>query len=400
MIKLKLTFKNILKILLIVFGSALIFAHVFGVADVFDFMGQIFGYITPIVLALCLAFILNVFLTGFENRVFGFMKKSPSKVVRVLQRPLCLVLTYLLAFGLLGLLVLVIIPDISETITYIIEKLPTFLVDAREWLIKTLNGLNIPTKDIPEINVNSLISTLKNVFFKDGNKLLGGAIDLTGSVMGAVSDIIFGIIISVYILAQKEKIGAFMKRLIDSFLPERNAKLIHHISAQTYFSFTRFIGGQLIEAVILGTLCYIGMLIFGFPNAPIISIIVCVTALIPIVGALIGGVIGGCLILITNPIQAILFVVFLIILQQLEGNLIYPKVVGKAVGLPGVVVMSAVLIGGNIGGIIGALISVPLTAVFFTLLKEMLDNIQAKKEKVKETVSEDSEQLEIPNCED
>lgn len=384
-----------MKIFLVVFGASLIVANVFGVINVFDLLGYAMGLATPIILALCLAFVLNVFLTGFETRVFGFMKKSKNKIVNKLQRPLCLILTYLLAFGLLGLLVLVIIPDISETVSYIIEKLPAFLVDAREWLIKTLAKFKISTKDIPEIDVNSLIDTLKNVFLKDGKNLLGGAINLTGSVMGVISDIVFGIIISVYILAQKERIGAFMKRIIDSFLPEKHAKLVHHISAQTYFSFTRFIGGQLIEAVILGTLCYIGMLIFGFPNAAIISIIVCVTALIPIVGALIGGVLGGCLILITDPIKAVFFVIFLVILQQLEGNLIYPKVVGKAVGLPGVVVMSAVLIGGNIGGVFGALISVPTTAVLFTLLKEMMDNIRIKRQKEKARKETAPEQLEI-----
>ena len=146
-----------MKIFLVVFGASLIVANVFGVINVFDLLGHALGLATPIVLALCLAFVLNVFLTGFETRVFGFMKKSKNKIVNKLQRPLCLILTYLLAFGLLGLLVLVIIPDISETVSYIIEKLPAFLVDAREWLIKTLSKFKIPTKDIPEIDVNSLI---------------------------------------------------------------------------------------------------------------------------------------------------------------------------------------------------------------------------------------------------
>ena len=375
--------KNIQKILLIVFCSAIIFALVFNFMGVLGFLGKLMGFVTPIIIALCIAFVLNVFLTGFETKIFPFMKKSKHKIVRVLQRPLCLILTYALAIGLLALIVLVIIPDISDTIAYIIDKLPAFIVESREWLIKTLEGFNIPTEDIPEIDVNSLMDTVKNLFSKYSTTIVDDAISITGSVVGVVSDILFGIIVSAYILAQKEKIGAFMKRVINSFLPEKAANIVHHVSAQTYFSFTRFIGGQLTESIILGVLCYIGMLIFRFPNAAIISIIICVTSLVPVVGALAGAVIGAFLILISDPIKAILFLVFLIILQQLEGNLIYPKVVGKAVGLPGVIVISAVLVGGNIGGVMGALIGVPLAAVIYTLLKKAKEKKINKKKKKK-----------------
>lgn len=387
--------KNIQKILLIVFCSAIIFALVFNFMGVLGFLGKLMGYITPIIIALCIAFVLNVFLTGFETKIFPFMKKSKHKIIRALQRPLCLVLTYALAIGLLSLIVLVIIPDISDTIAYIIDKLPAFIVESREWLIKTLTGFNIPTDDIPEIDVNSLMETIKNLLGKYSNSIVDDAISITGSIVSVMSDILFGIIVSAYILAQKEKIGAFVKRIINSFLPEKAANIVHHISAQTYFSFTRFIGGQLTESIILGVLCYIGMLIFGFPNAVIISIIICITALVPVVGALAGAVVGAFLILITDPIKAILFVVFLVILQQLEGNLIYPKVVGKAVGLPGVIVISAVLVGGNIGGVMGALIGVPLAAVIYTLLKEAMDAIQTKKQKEKESATATPKQLEI-----
>ncbi|MBE6780233.1 MAG: AI-2E family transporter [Ruminococcaceae bacterium] len=387
--------KNIKKILLIVLCSAIIFALVFNFMGVLGFLGKLMGFVTPIIIALCIAFVLNVFLTGFEAKIFPFMKKSKHKIIRVLQRPLCLILTYALAIGLLALIVLVIIPDIRDTIAYIIDKLPAFIVESREWLIKTLEGFNIPTKDIPEIDVNSLMDTVKNLFSKYSTSIVDDAISITGSVVSVVSDILFGIIVSAYILAQKEKIGAFMKRVINSFLPEKVASIVHHVSAQTYFSFTRFIGGQLTESIILGVLCYIGMLIFRFPNAAIISIIICVTSLVPVVGALAGAVVGAFLILISDPIKAILFLVFLIILQQLEGNLIYPKVVGKAVGLPGVIVISAVLVGGNMGGVMGALIGVPLAAVIYTLLKEAMDSIQIKKQKEKEAAQAAPEQLEI-----
>ena len=149
-----LNLKNIEKILLIVLCSAIIFAIVFNFMGVLGFLGKLMGFITPIIIALCIAFVLNVFLTGFETRIFGFMKKSKYKIINKLQRPLCLILTYALAIGILALIVLVIIPDISETIAYIIDKLPTFMVESREWLVKTLTELNVPVDDIPEIDVN------------------------------------------------------------------------------------------------------------------------------------------------------------------------------------------------------------------------------------------------------
>ncbi len=387
----KLDSKNTRKILLIVFLSAIIFAFVFNFLGVLGFISKLFGFVTPIIIALCIAFVLNVFLTGFETKIFKFMQNSKHKLVKALHRPLCLVLTYLLALGVLALVVLVIIPDISDTIAFIIDKLPTFIVDAREWLVATLSGFGVPTDEIPEIDVNTFMNTVKTLYSRYSNSIVNDAISITGSVFGAVSDILFGVIVSAYILAQKEKIAAFAKRLVNSFLPEATAKVIHHISEQTYFSFTKFIGGQLTEAIILGLLCYVGMLIFGFPNAAIISIMICITALVPVVGALIGGFTGALLILITDPIKALLFVLFIIVLQQLEGNLIYPKVVGKAVGLPGVIVISAVLVGSNVGGVLGALIGVPLAAVIYTLLKELMTYLEQRKAEAKDLIFNENE---------
>ena len=380
----KLDSKNTRKILLIIFLSAIIFALIFNFMGFLAFLAKLMTYVTPIIVALCIAFVLNVFLTGFETKIFKFMGKAKHKLVRKLRRPLCLILTYLLAFGVVALVVLVIIPDIKDTVAYIIDKLPGFIVESREWLVTTLEGFDIPTDEIPEIDVNTFMDTVKNLISRYSTTIVDDAISITGSVLGVVSNILFGVIVSIYVLAQKEKIGAFMKRMIDSFLPQSGAYIVHHVCQQTYTSFTKFIGGQLTEAIFLGVLCYIGMLIFRFPNAAIISVIICITALVPIIGAWIGALVGALLILITDPLKAILFLLFLIILQQLEGNLIYPKVVGKAVGLPGVIVISAVLVGNNVGGVLGALVSVPLSAVIYTLLKEAMDYIGNKRKKEKE----------------
>lgn len=371
----ELNSKNIKKILLVVFLSAVIVACVFNSEGVFLFLGKIFTYISPIIIALCIAFILNVPLNALENRIFKFMAKSKRKFIQKMRRPLCMILTYLLAFGIISVLVLVIIPDIIETVIYIVDKLPAFVVSSREWLIKTFTRFGFAAEDLPLLNLDlsSFTNTVKNLLSSYSGKIVGDAVTITTSVIGGVFDTVFSLVISAYVLAQKERIGRFVKKLINTFTSTKFASTVYHIANQAAESFSRFIGGQLTESVILGVLCYIGMLIFRFPNAPIISVLICVTSLVPVVGALVGVFIGALLILITNPVKALLFVIFIIILQQIEGNLIYPRVVGKAVGLPGIIVISAVLVGGNIGGIIGALIAVPVSATLFILLKEAIE---------------------------
>jgi len=194
-----------------------------------------------------------------------------------------------------------------------------------------------------------------------------------------VMNVVFSFVIAIYFLAQKERICSFTSRLCRAFLSEEFCGRLFHVTEISNRVFSSFIRGQCMEAVIFGVLCYIGMLIFRFPYAGIISIVIGCTALIPIIGALIGEAFGAILILTVNPWQALLFLIFVLVLQQLEGSLIYPKVVGDSVGLPGILVFSAVIIGGNIGGLVYALISVPVCAVLYILLREAMENRTAAK---------------------
>lgn len=377
----ELNSKNIKKILLLIFAGAVIFTALQNLSSVGSFIGKIFSFFSPVIAALCVAFVLNVLLTALETKVFKFMDKSKRKFVTKLKRPICLVLTYLIALGIVSLLILVIIPDIIDTITYLAEKLPSFVVKARDWAENLLQKFNLAQEGLPNIEINWSAAAKAITDWLSGysGKLVGDAVNITTSVFSGVFDTIFSFVISVYILAQKERIGGFVKRFINAFIPEKINRPIYHIALRTHESFSRFIGGQLTESLILGTLCFIGMSIFRMPNALVISVLICVTSLVPIIGATIGVVIGFLLIVISNPIKALFFVLFVIILQQIEGNLIYPKVVGKAVGLPGVIVVSAVLVGGNIGGVLGSLIAVPTCAVLFILIKEAIEIKQHKK---------------------
>ena len=388
----ELNSKNIKKILLIIFLGAIIITAFLNLNETLGFISKTVSVFSPVIAAFCIAFVFNVLLVALETKVFRFMDKSKKNFVLKLKRPLCLVLTYLIAFGAIALLILVVIPDIVDTLVYLAEKMPSFigkLITKVEDLLVRFN-INAHLPDL-KINYVDLAVEISRMLPGYSSKIVGDAVGITTSVFGGIFDAIFSIVISVYILAQKEKIGRFVKRFINAFVPERKSKLIYHISSKTYDSFTKFIGGQLIECIILGTLCFIGMSIFGFPNAVIISVLIAVTQMVPIIGATIGVVIGFLLIVITSPIKALIFVAFLLILQQIESNLIYPKVVGKAVGLPGVIVVSSVLLGGNIGGILGALVAVPTSAVVYSLIKEAVDYRMRVKKAKEEFDSEISE---------
>ncbi len=371
----ELNSKTIKKILIIILLGSVVFTAVQNYDRLFGFMRHIFGIFSPVITALCIAFVLNVLLTALETKAFGFMDRSKKSFVRRAKRPLCLVLTYLLAFGLIVLIIAFIIPDIANTFIYLSERLPSFMTEARVWIEDTLERFNLSQNLIPNIKIDwtAVASGIKAYALSYSETIFGSAVNFTTSFASGIYNLVFSIMISVYILACKERIGRFMTRLIDAFAPKKAAEAVYHISSTTYQYFSRFIGGQLTESVILGTLFYIGMTIFRFPNAAVISIFICVTSLVPIVGATVGVVVGFFLILITSPIKAILFIVFFIVIQQIEGSLVYPRVVGKSVGLPGVIVVCAVLVGGNIGGILGALIGVPVSAVLFVLIKEAIE---------------------------
>lgn len=371
----ELNSKNIKKILLVIFFGALIFTAFQNLESVISGIGKVINVFSPIIVALCIAFVLNILLTALETKIFSFWDKARKPIVLKLKRPVCLILTYLLALGLVFLVIVVIIPDIIETITYLAEKMPAFVLDVKNKTEDLLERFNIEQTLLPDIKINwkSAANTIISWISGSSDKIVGSAVNITTSVFSGVFDTIFSLVISIYVLAQKEKIGSFVKRLFNAFLKPKTTGFIYHISSKTYELFSRFIGGQLVEALILGSLCFIGMTIFRLPNALIISVLISITALVPIVGAVVGTIIGFLLIVITDPLKAVLFVVFLLILQQLEGNLIYPRVVGKAVGLPGVLVVSAVLLGGNIGGVLGALVAVPTVAVLYTLLREMIE---------------------------
>lgn len=361
--------RNIKKILLIITFAILLFVTLERLEAVGAFCRGLFRIFTPVVLGLSMAFIMNTLLHFLENRVFA---RVQNKVWSGFKRPVCLVLTLLLIIGIALFVLLLVIPELVRTIGILSERFPVFMEDARVWLTDLAERYDITLYplSLSQINWNEIGSYIFNFFQNGATNLLTGTVNAAASVISAVVNFFLGLIFSLYVLMQKEKLAAQFTRLLYAYLPEYAADKTIEIARLSNHTFSNFISGQFTEAVILGLLCFIGMSIFRFPYAPMISVLIGFTALIPIFGAFIGISVGAFLILMINPIQALWFIIFIIILQQLEGNLIYPHVVGNSVGLPGMWVLVAVTVGGSLSGVLGMLVSVPLCSVLYSLLRQ------------------------------
>ncbi len=379
----ELNAKNTKRLMLIITFSVLLYLGLKNIKVLFGIVSYLFSLAGPVIAGLCIAFVLNILMSMLEKRVLFFFDRAPKKWIRSLKRPVSLVATILISLGAVALIIRVIMPELTTTITTITDNLSLYISSFTEWLNGILAKIN-PNWVISaetEIDWAKVASGVLNFLFSNTNSsaIINTATGVTTKVFGSLVDIVFSVIMACYVLAQKEKIGAFFRRLIDSMLPDKTGRKIIRVASLANQSFSSFVSGQLTEAVILGLLCFVGMLIFRFPYALVISIVIAVTALVPMVGAFVGVLVGGLLILTESPSKAILFVLFILVLQQLEGSLIYPRVVGKSVGLPGVLVFAAVIIGGNINGFAGALLAVPLCAMLYALLKEEMRDKKFKK---------------------
>lgn len=373
----RLTLKQIL---FIITFTVLLFCLILNFSSVWKGIGKFFRLIAPVTLGLAFAYVMNIMMRLWEDKVFAFMKRSKKAFVRKMLRPLSIVLTILIFLGLIAILLAVVIPGLQEAVTTLANKLPGYFNDSKAWIIGFLSDFEIDTEWLEEFTVDwkTLSDTFSSYFDWDSaTSIFGTASSVASSLAGGVVNVVFSFVIAIYFLAQKERICAFVRRAVTAFLPEKVTGPLFHVTELSHNVFGNFIRGQCAEAVILGALCYIGMVIFGFDYAGIIAVVIGCTAVVPIVGALVGEIFGAFLILTVSPLRALFFLIFILVLQQLEGSLIYPKVVGTSVGLPGIIVFSAVLIGGNIGGIWGALLAVPVCAVLYTLFREEMEKRKA-----------------------
>ena len=343
---------------------------------VMDFLGKVLSLFTPFLIGGGIAFLINVVLNPLERCWNRVCKKAPAK----LTRPVCLTLSAVLVIGILFAVVFMMIPSLRESGNEFIQDIPIYADELGRWWADTVHFAAKYNIILPEYAIDSdlLIEKITTLINDEGSGILTVTWGAATSVLAVLVDVLLGLVFALYLLAKKEVVAAHLKKLVVTVLPQKMAQRLLSIASLTNQTFTNFVSGQLTEAVIIGVLCFFGMLILGIPYAGAVSAFVALTALVPIFGAWIGGGLGAFLILLAEPGKALWFILFLLVLQQVEGNLIYPKVVGKSVGLPGLLVLMAVTIGGGAFGVLGMLFSVPVCAVLYSLYLEFMQKSNAQ----------------------
>lgn len=338
---------------------------------IFKSISKLISVIMPFILGFIIAFILNVLMIRVEKVLNKFFTTNKFQIIK---RIASIILSILILLGVLLLVVKLVIPEISNAIKLIAASLPEVFETLEKWS-KGDSGISLQLKSFFDtVDVQSLTSEFSE-FAKIGfTGVLGSTVDILSMFVNGIFNIIVGFVFAIYILMSKETLKRQTRKLLSTCLPPKITNKIIEIATISRTTFTNFIIGQTIEAIILGSLCALGMKIFGFPYAPMVGTLVGITAFIPIIGAFIGGGIGAFMIMTVDPMQALLFIIYLVILQQIEGDLIYPRVVGSSVGLPSIWVLVAVTVGGGLWGIVGVLFSVPTLSVIYLLLKEYINN--------------------------
>ena len=370
-------------IIIIISYIALVIFALVNFSKIFTFLGKVISIFSPFLLGIILAFVLNVLNNFIEKKIFGKIK--PSKIWNKIKRPLCIILSLILVFLTIFFVMNLLIPQLQNSASLFTDTLPAY----KEDIIGILNKF-----DIDESTVNKVGEYLDNFgkvitdYIKGNSKdVITVTTEVATSVVNIISKGIITLVFAIYMIAQKETLSRQINKVMKAYLKPKTINKINTVGTLANKTFSNFVTGQCLEALIFGSLVFVGMLIFRFPYASTIGVLLGFTALIPIFGAFIGTAIGFILIMMVSPVKAILFVVFIIVLQQIEGNLIYPRVVGKSIGLPGMWVLLSVTVGGSIGGILGMLIATPLCSLLYALFTKMV-NDRLKSNKIVTKVKE------------
>ena len=321
----------------------------------------------PLLIGAIIAFLVNILMRSLEQLYFP---KSNKKIVKLTRRAVCMVLAFILLISIVVLIACLITPQLISCIEIIIAEVPPLFGKAIKWLQSTQILPEDIMAELASIDWKSNLMKIFDIVSTGIGSVFDIVVSTVTSVFSGIVTAIVSLIFSIYLLSGKEKIASQIIRFEKCYIKLSGRRKFNHIVATIKDSFENFIVGQCKEALVLGILCTLGMWIFGFPYATMIGALIGFTALIPVAGAYIGGAVGAIMILTESPVKALLFIVFLIVLQQIEGNLIYPKVVGESIGLPGFYVLAAATIGGGVMGIPGMLIGVPLVAAIYKLVGE------------------------------
>ena len=377
---------NMKKIMgLILFAAAVVLAVIkFDV--LYAYSGQVLGMLYPFLLGGAIAFVINLPMRFYERKLFEgrWMRKKFPRLSRM-KRPLSMLLAFFSVLLVIVFVAWIVVPQLISTVKTLAEAFPLFIEEMRELVEKV-------AKDVPEVQkylaylnpsemdwekvMGAVIDFMRNGF---GENVLASTFWVAERAINSTVNFFIALVFSFYILAQKEKLGNQASRVLRAYTPDKVYETSMRVFKLLHDNFSKFITGQCIEAVILGTLFVVSMTVFRFDYALMIGVLIAFTSLIPIVGAFIGCIVGAFLILVVNPFQAVLFVILFLVIQQIEGNLIYPHVVGISVGLPSIWVLVAVTIGGSLLGVVGMLIFIPLMSTVYALVRESVNRRNALK---------------------
>lgn len=338
---------------------------------VLEALGFLLGIMFPFLLGAAIAFILNVPMHFLEEKLFYNKNTNDRHPVKKLARPLSLVLTIIIVLGVVSLVIFVVVPKLGGTFMSLGKNIQDFVPKVQSWVEEMFNNNKEIVAMVNDIKIdwdkvlNGMVS-----FFKNGaGSVLGSTFTVAKSIVSGLATFFIAFVFACYILLQKEKLNIQIRKIMYAYLKEEYVEKALDVCSLTYKTFSSFLTGQCVEAVILGAMFVVTMTVFRLPYAMLVGILIAFTALIPIFGAFIGCVVGAFLILMVAPMKALVFVVLFLVLQQIEGNLIYPRVVGSSVGLPSIWVLAAVSIGGSLMGIVGMLVFIPIVSVVYTLFR-------------------------------
>lgn len=359
------------------------------VLDVLKTIGQI---IFPFILGGAIVFVINVPMSFLEKKIFENVKKE-NKTARKLARPVSLLLTIVLVVGVIALVMIGVIPQLTKTMGSLMINITDFIPQIKIWIrdffhdnreiMKLVDQLQFK----PDQAIRWGISLLGN----GAGNMMNTTVSAVGSVVSGLATFFIAFSFACYVLFQKEKLHVQIRKVLFAFLPKQKADAFLKVCSLTYRTFANFLTGQCLEAVILGCMFVVTLSILRMPYALLIGVLIAFTALIPIFGAFIGCAVGSFLIFMVSPKQAIIFIIVFLVLQQIEGNLIYPHVVGESVGLPSIWVLAAVTIGGNLMGIVGMLVFIPLLSVVYTIFRKVVYQ-RLKKRHIKQVTATDIEE--------
>ncbi len=369
--------KQTKSILQIVFISILFYFFIKEFGTVTDILGYIWSIVSVFAVGGAMAFIINVPMKFIENK---WLSDKPK--LKKVKRPLAFVITLALVVFVIYMVMFIVVPELIATLQLVITELQELYTNLPAIVNDIAVRFNLTEETVASMQIewSKVSETAIKALQSIAAGFIASSTGLIGGIFNVITQFIFAFIFCIYILFGKETLSSSCKKIIYAVLKEEKADNFIKLMGLVNKSFSSFLSGQCLEAVILGSLFVVAMTIFRMPYALLVGVLIAVTALIPIVGAFIGCGIGAFLILMVNPMQAVWFVVMFLVIQQIEGNVIYPKVVGKSVGLPPILVFSAVLIGGDLMGVVGMLIFIPLTSVVFTVLKVVVETQIAQKQ--------------------